>query len=71
MADPNRLLMKVGCRKNKEVPLLCLRPALEGPMNSKTFGVTDVSKCYMMSKCVTYISIPNWHIFAFSNIFVS
>jgi hypothetical protein len=38
---------------------------IRGPMNLKTFGATDVSKCHIMSRCITYISFPNLHIFAF------
>jgi hypothetical protein len=62
-------------RKKQYVLLPCLRPSLEGQMNLrtfgvtdmsnlKTFGVTDMSKYHMMSQCVTYISFPNWYIFA-------
>jgi hypothetical protein len=36
--------------------LPCLRPSLEGPINLKTFSVTNMSKCYMMSQSVTSIS---------------
>jgi hypothetical protein len=42
--------------QNKLVPLPCLRPSLEGPINLKTFIVTNMSKCHMMSQCVTSIS---------------
>jgi hypothetical protein len=37
-------------------------PSLEGPMNLKTFSVTNMSKCHMVSQCVTSISFLNKHI---------
>jgi hypothetical protein len=42
----HREILNHDYRKNKLVPLLCLRPSLEGPSNFKTFGDKDVSKCH-------------------------
>jgi hypothetical protein len=42
--------------RSRWVALLCLRSSLESPMNLKTFGVTEVSKCHIVvSQCVTSI----------------
>jgi hypothetical protein len=44
-------------------PLLCLWPSLEGPLNLKTFGVKDVSKCQNVSSLFLFfmgnIHLPN------------
>jgi hypothetical protein len=40
------------------MPLPCLQPSLKGPLNLKTFGVTEVSQCCVVSQCVAEISFP-------------
>jgi hypothetical protein len=41
-----------------------LRPSLDGPF-LEDFGVTDVSKCHIEPKCVTFVSFRKWHIFTY------
>jgi hypothetical protein len=38
---------------------------IDGSMNLKTFRVTDMSKCHIVSQCVTSISLINFHFLAF------
>jgi hypothetical protein len=46
------------------MPLPCLRPSFEGPMNWRTFSDTAASQCHIVSRCVTLCHIclyPNCH----------
>jgi hypothetical protein len=36
---------------------------IRGSNELEDFGVTDVSKCHILSKCVTSILFLNWHDF--------
>ena len=48
------------------MPLTCLRPSFDSPMNGKTFGFIEVSQCDKVSHLVSHVfHFPIGHVVLF------